>query len=216
MTIKDGLKLEPTFMIPYYGLRGVEIPDTFRDDLPKFLFESGLRVGVEIGVNEGEYGIKLCKAGLKVYGIDPYVAYKEYKTPESYVSHYEQALKNLAGLNYTIIKKFSMDALADFENESLDFVYIDGNHSLPYITEDIFGWETKLRKGGIMSGHDYAFVRGTREKEIPKIYDGTHVKAAVDACAYIMKVEKLYVLGKRYSEKKGSRDQWRSWFWIKN
>ncbi len=215
MSIQDGLKLEPTFNIPYYGLRGVEIPDVWRDDLPKFLFESGCRVGVEIGVNEGEYGIKLCQAGLKVYGIDPYIAYKQYKEPEAYVSHYEQALKHLAGLNYKIIKKFSMDALADFEDGSLDFVYIDGNHTLPYITADIFGWEPKLRKGGIMSGHDYAFVRGTREKEIPKIYDGTHVKAGVDACAYIMRVEKLYILGKRYSKKKGSRDQWRSWFWIK-
>ena len=188
-------------MIPYYGLRGVEIPDVWRDDFPKFLYERGCRVGVEIGVNEGEYGIKLCKAGLKAYGIDPYIAYKEYKEPEAYVSNYEQALKNLKGYDYTIIKKFSMDALADFKNESLDFVYIDGNHSLPYIAEDIFGWQYKLRKGGIMSGHDYAFVRGTREKAIPKIYDGTHFKAAVDACAYIMRVEKLYVLGKRFSKK---------------
>jgi len=215
MNIQDGLKLKPTFMIPYYGLKGVEIPNVLRDAFPKFLFEKGCRVGVEVGVNEGEYGIKLCEAGLKVYGIDPYVAYKAYKPAESYVSHYEQALKNLKGYDYTIIKKFSMDALADFEDESLDFVYIDGNHSLPYITADIFGWEPKLRKGGIMSGHDYAFVRGTREKETPKVYDGTHVKAAVDACAYIMRIEKLYVLGKRVSKKGVSRDQWRSWFWIK-
>ena len=33
MSIQDGLKLEPTFSIPYYGLKGVEIPDVGRDDL---------------------------------------------------------------------------------------------------------------------------------------------------------------------------------------
>ena len=215
MSIQDGLKLKPTFNIAYYGLRGVEIPNVVRDAFPKFLFESGCRVGVEVGVDQGEYGIKLCEAGLKVYGIDSYVAYKEYKEPKSYVNHHKQALKNLKGYDYKIIKKFSMDALADFEDGSLDFVYIDGNHSLPYITEDIFGWESKLRKGGIMSGHDYAFVRGTREKEMPKTYDGIHVKAAVDACAYIMRVGKLFVLGERFPKKGVSRDKWRSWFWIK-
>ena len=215
MNIQDGLKLEPKFIIPYYGLKGVEIPNVGRDDLPKFLFESGHRVGVEVGVNRGEFGIKLCQAGLKVYGIDSYIAYKAYKTPESYKSNYEEALENLKGYDYTIIKKFSMDALADFKDESLDFVYIDGNHSFPYIAADIFGWESKLRKGGIMSGHDYAFVRGARERKMPRVYDGIHVKAAVDACAYIMSVGRLYVLGQRVPKKDEKRDKWRSWFWIK-
>ena len=215
MNIQDGLKLEPKFIIPYYGLKGVEIPDVGRDEFPKFLFESGRRVGVEVGVNQGEFGIKLCEAGLKVYGIDPYITYPGYKDPESYKSNYEEALENLKGYDYTIIKKFSMDALADFKDESLDFVYIDGNHFLPYIAADIFGWDAKLRKGGIMSGHDYAFVYGLGERSIPKVYDGIHVKAAVDACAYIMRVEKLYVLGQRAAKKGEKRDRWRSWFWIK-
>lgn len=108
-----------------------------------------------------------------------------------------------------------MEALADFEDESLDFVYIDGNRTLPYITADIFGWETKLRKGGIMSGHDYAFVRGPREKIMPRVSDGIHVKAGVDACAYIMNVNKLYILGEKDRNKEKFRDKWRSWFWIK-
>lgn len=216
MNMRGGLKLEPTFMIPYYGLKGVEIPDVGRDDFPEFLFDIGCRVGVEVGVEQGEYGVKLCQAGLKVYGIDPYVNYKEYTTPKTYESFYEQALKNLKDFEYTIIKKFSMDALADFEDGSLDFVYIDGNHFLPFVAADIFGWDSKLRKGGIMSGHDYAFVKGIKERKTPRIYDGVHVKAAVDACAYIMRIDKLYVLGRRVTKEKGEkRDKWRSWFWIK-
>ena len=216
MNIKDGLKLKPTFRIPYYGLRGVEIPDTGRNDFPKFLFDMGCRVGVEIGVDRARFGTKLCEAGLKVYGIDPYMQYIEWKDPNFYRSHYEEAVKNIQGLDYTIIKKISMEALKDFEDESLDFIYIDGNHTFPYIAADIFGWERKLKKGGIMSGHDYAFVIGNREKQPPIVYDGTHVKAAVDACAYIMRVERLYVLGKRFFVAGDiTRDKWRSWFWIK-
>lgn len=215
MSIQDGLKLDPVFNLPYYGLKGVEIPDVGRDDLAKFLFETGRKVGVEVGIDQGEYGVELCKAGLKVYGIDPYVAYNEYKEERRYDSHYEQAKKNLQGYDYTIINKFSKDALEDFEDESLDFVYIDGNHSFPYIAADIFGWERKVKKGGVISGHDYAFVSGPRERQKPRIYDGIHVKGAVDVCAYIMRVNRLYILGKREKIEGVKRDKWRSWFWIK-
>jgi len=212
MAIEEGLKLKPTFSVPYhYGKIGVEIPNVGRDDFPKFLFDRGYRVGVEVGVFDGKYGVTLCKAGLKMYGVDPYVHYDEYKVGDE--NHYEEAVKNLKGYDYKIIKKFSMDALDDFEDGSLDFVYIDANHTLPYITEDIFGWAHKVRVGGIISGHDYCFtkVSGARKNTID--LDGVHVKGAVDLCAYIMRVDRLYILGKK-TEK--VRDKWRSWFWIKN
>ena len=216
MNIKDGLKLAPTFDIPLHGRRGVEIPDVGRYNQPEFLFASGCRTGVEIGVDRGDYGIKLCQAGLKVYGIDPYVVYEAYKPPETdSVGRYEQALANLQGYDYIIIKKFSVDALNDFEDNSLDFVYIDGNHTLPYITADIFGWERKVRRGGIISGHDYAIVKGIRERQEPKVYDGTHVKFAVDAFVYIARIPRLYVLGTRRNKPGLKRDKWRSWFFFK-
>ena len=212
MTIEQGLKLKPAFYIPHYGIKGVEIPGVGRNDLPKFLFDRGCRVGVEIGTDKGEYGISLCQAGLKVFGIDSYVNYPGFKMPGQYENHYPIALKNLKGYDYKIIKKFSHEAVADFKDRSLDFVYIDGNHTLPYVVQDIFDWETKLKVGGIMSGHDYGFIYGPGERKKPKIYDGSHVRGAVDICAYIMRVGKLYILGKR-TEK--GRDKWRSWFWIK-
>lgn len=212
MSIQDGLKLEPTFSVPYhYGKIGVEMPQVGRDDFPKFLFDRGYRVGVEVGVFDGKYGVKLCKAGLKMYGVDPYVRYDEYKG-KMYGRHYEEAIKNLKGYDYTIIKKFSMDALNDFEDGSLDFVYIDANHTLPYITEDIFGWARKVRIGGVISGHDYCFTKisGSRKNTID--LNGVHVKGAVDLCAYIMRIDRLYILGKK-TEK--GRDEWRSWFFFK-
>lgn len=218
MKIKDGLKLKPSFYIPRHGIKGVEIPDVGRDDFALFLAENGYKVGVEIGIDSGEYGVTLCKAGLRVYGVDPYVAYHEYKLPGkgSSKNHYEVAVSNLKGYDYTIIKKFSMDALKDFEDNSLDFVYIDGNHTLPYVSQDILEWQRKVKKGGIISGHDYAYIKGKREKQEPRVYDGGHVNLAVDACAYIMGVLRLYILGRRVAKEKGEkRDKWRSWFWIK-
>ena len=48
-----------------------------------------------------------------------------------------------------------MDAVKDFADKSLDFVFIDGHHGYDYIKEDIREWSKKVRKGGIVSGHDY-------------------------------------------------------------
>lgn len=215
MNIKEGLNLEPTFEIPLHGRKGVEIPDVGRDDFPKFLAECGYKVGIEIGIDRGEYGVTLCKAGLKMYGVDSYIRYDAYKKEGAYESHYDDAVKNLTGYDYTIINKFSMDALDDFEDNSLDFVYIDGNHTLPYVAQDIFGWERKVKHGGIISGHDYAVVKGPRERQEPKVYDGVHVKFAVDAFVYIARVPKLYVLGRRLRREGEKRDKWRSWFFFK-
>ena len=48
-----------------------------------------------------------------------------------------------------------MDALGDFKDRSLDFVYIDGLHDFDNVMMDLIGWNRKVRSGGIISGHDY-------------------------------------------------------------
>lgn len=217
MKIKEGINLKPTFDIPGYGKRGVEIPDTNREDFAKFLYEYGFRTGVEIGIDRGEYGITLCNAGLKMYGVDSFQNYRGYKRVGRYESHLEIAQKNLKDYDYTIINKFSMDALDNFKDNSIDFVYIDGNHTLPYITADIFGWERKVKHGGIISGHDYAVIVGDSERgqrgEI--VYDGCHVKLGVNASVEVMRIKRLYVLGKREKIEGLKRDKWRTWFFFK-
>ena len=51
-----------------------------------------------------------------------------------------------------------MDAVKDFDDESLDFVYIDGNHLYPAVKKDIDLWWPKVKAGGVMGGHDYDIV----------------------------------------------------------
>ena len=201
MKIVDGLKLK--------GMPA-EIPDTTRDDLPQFFKTSGHKVGVEIGVYKGEFTEKLCKAGLKVYGIDPYITYKNYRKHSKEIDYeimYNGAKELEKKHDCTIIRKTSMDALEDFEDESLDFVYIDGNHSIPYITQDIYEWSRKIKSGGIVSGHDYC-ITGSN----PYGLRVCHVKYAVDIMARIFNIENFYVLGGKFSNR---IDKWRSWLWTK-
>jgi predicted O-methyltransferase YrrM len=49
----------------------------------------------------------------------------------------------------------SLEASKLFENGSLDFVFIDGDHSYQGCSTDIDCWFPKLKSGGLLSGHDY-------------------------------------------------------------
>lgn len=41
------------------------------------------------------------------------------------------------------------------DDDSLDFVFIDGDHSYAGVTRDIRAWLPKVKAGGLMGGHDW-------------------------------------------------------------
>lgn len=138
----------------------IEIPDIGRNGLAKLFHELGFKSGAEIGVLEGEYSEIICKANpeAKLYSIDPWVphrGYTDFMRKETFEKAYAAAKARLAPYNCEIVKKFSLDAVKDFADESLDFVYIDGDHNFQNCTDDIAEWSKKVKYGGIISGHDY-------------------------------------------------------------
>ena len=56
---------------------------------------------------------------------------------------------------YKSIRKNSIEAADQFEDESLDFVFIDASHEYEDVKKDIQIWLPKIKKGGILAGHDY-------------------------------------------------------------
>lgn len=52
------------------------------------------------------------------------------------------------------IKASSEEAVGQFEDESLDMVFIDADHRYDYIIKDLKAWLPKVKKGGILCGHD--------------------------------------------------------------
>lgn len=48
----------------------------------------------------------------------------------------------------------SQDGSKEFEDNSLDFVYLDGDHSAGEVKKDIDYWLPKVKVGGILGGHD--------------------------------------------------------------
>ena len=54
-----------------------------------------------------------------------------------------------------VLRKGSLEAVNEIEDNSLDFIYIDGNHNGDNPKNDISAWYKKMKPGGFMCGHDY-------------------------------------------------------------
>ena len=112
----------------------------------------GFKKGAEIGVASGYYSQVLLDniPGLELLCVDSWGRRK------SRNKCYPEALKILSMYpGAKIIKGFSMDAVKTVPDGSLDFVYIDADHTYESVKEDIREWAKKVRSGGIVSGHDY-------------------------------------------------------------
>jgi len=53
-----------------------------------------------------------------------------------------------------LIQADSVEAAGRFDDGELDFVFIDGDHSLAGVTADLAAWFPKVRPGGLVCGHD--------------------------------------------------------------
>ena len=191
-----------------------EIPDCSRDDLPKLFIEMGFKVGAEIGVCKGEYTEKFCELGLEMNAIDPWMAYGGYENSSAHQNeseiNYKTTVDRLSKYtNCKIIKKNSMDASSDFKNNSLDFVYIDGNHDFKHVAQDIYEWTNKIKSGGIVAGHDYTYFRA---KSLLGVCD---VIPVVNAYTSAFNINNWYVIGRKNAPVGERRDRWRSWMFVK-
>jgi predicted O-methyltransferase YrrM len=56
----------------------------------------------------------------------------------------------------TPVKLESTIASRNYEDNSLDFVFIDANHGYEDVKKDIQAWYPKVKPGGYIGGHDYS------------------------------------------------------------
>jgi len=188
-----------------------------RQGLYQLFAQLGYKVGCEIGLEKGKNAQTMfeCIPNLKLYAVDPYKQHSRCSNKASsylglWDEHYlegikEQAQKRMQGRNAIIIEKFSEDAAHNIPDNSLDFVYIDGDHSYDFVLQDVILWGRKVRKGGIVSGHDYYFD-SNKEGRYAK------VTQAINDYTNVHHIE-FYITNERPYVKKGDAPP--SWFWVK-
>jgi predicted O-methyltransferase YrrM len=64
----------------------------------------------------------------------------------------------LAALN--VHRRTSAEAASELRDDSLDFVFVDAEHTHDAVTRDLAAWWPKVRPGGLLAGHDYAHFEG--------------------------------------------------------
>lgn len=138
-----------------------------RMHFPELLNNVGLLgEGAEIGVASGEYSEHILKywKGQKLFSIDPWMEYpREVYRDNANVSQtrqeefYQRTVNRLKeyGNRSVMLRKTSAEAVKQFNNGTLDFVYIDARHHYEAVKEDIALWRPKVKRGGILAGHDY-------------------------------------------------------------
>lgn len=181
---------------PYFieGSRHRELPALFND--------LGYRTGAEIGVARGEFSEELCQAisGLQLLCVDAWSHYEGYRDTVSqarFDGMYAETIERLRPYPANVVKAFSTEAAALVKDGSLDFVFIDAAHDFYHVTQDIAFWSPKVRRGGIVAGHDWKRDKG-RDWEC-------HVKDVVLAWTYSHNIKPWFVLRK---------DKSPTWFWM--
>ena len=112
-------------------------------------------VGVEIGVLYGLNAFDFLENLdiKKAYLIDPYTACSPIKLEKVEKEAHERLGPYKNKIEW--IRLPSSEAINNFDDESLDFVYIDGVHRYAFVSQDINSYYLKVKKGGLVSGHDY-------------------------------------------------------------
>jgi len=181
--------------------RGDTVPfvgwwDSTRQTLDELISEVGFNYGAEVGVCKGQHSRTLLRLNkdLRLILVDPWTSYNRLsqEKADARLKLCEGKLKNYED-RVTYMKMTSMDAVTKIEDESLDFVYIDGLHEFDPVMMDIICWSAKVRPGGIVSGHDYY-----------SFYQAGIIDA-VNSYTKAHNINEWYV----------TRDKEASWFWIK-
>jgi hypothetical protein len=121
--------------------------------------------GVEIGIDQADFahhvltGWKSCGA---YWAIDPWITGYDPNDPVSNRKGYEQvraerwARETLGKFPCVeVLKMSSRQAAAMTDPCSVDFVYIDGDHTERSVCFDLGAWWEKLMPGGVLAGHDF-------------------------------------------------------------
>lgn len=170
--------------------------------------ELGYKVGCEVGVEKGRFSAYMFKQipDLKMYLVDPYDSYIDVSRQVGPRPWMRKIARNrMKGFNAQWVEEYSETAFNKVPDDSLDFVYIDGNHRYDYVMLDIILWIRKVRKGGMIAGHDYTTWG--------RHYAGRNVQKAVDDYIKAHKIMPTYFTDDRKTRRLGSKHA--SWFWIR-
>ena len=165
--------------------------------LETLIRENSIKKFVEIGVGRSTTLTHILKKTniSEYWAIDPWLPYtggsslegmRDVKEPKlKWESWHIKACRRM--LYYPQLRVLRTDSVAAskmFPDEYFDFVYIDGDHRYEYVVLDIKSWLPKVKKRGILGGHDYGNEIGVN-KAVDEYFSGVEL---LDGFVWIKRV----------------------------
>lgn len=123
-------------------------------------------IGAELGVRRGELSSSLLyhNPSLKMICVDLWDNHESFNESHPHDINFNSYLTNIEGMESRVLtlKKLTTEASKEIKDDSLDFIFLDATHTYSALRADILAWVPKVKKGGLISGHDYhpAFDNG--------------------------------------------------------
>jgi predicted O-methyltransferase YrrM len=120
-----------------------------------------VEVGVWKGMSASYMAVEIINSGknIKFDCVDTWEFYDSFEdiNEVAYNGLYDTFIKNIEPVkdNINIVKQLSWEAALNYEDESLDFVFIDAGHDYESVKKDLIAWLPKIKPNGIIAGHDY-------------------------------------------------------------
>ena len=158
---------------------------------------------VEVGVWKGRSAafmaveINNSKKNIKFDCIDTWEGSVEHQEYDIIVDKklYDLFLENIEPVKNIItpIKMSSLDAVNLYDDESLDFVFIDASHEYEDVKKDIIAWLPKVKVGGVLAGHDYSDMWDGVVKAVDEIFGVDNLEISEFCWIYKKQnIEKFY------------------------
>lgn len=131
----------------------------------QFITKMGIEKVAEIGVYRGHFAedvLKRCEAVQRYLMIDPWRNLEDWNKPanesdEVFEKIFQEAMDRteVAKEKRKVLRGKTTEVIHQIENESLDFAYVDGDHTLKGITIDLINIWPKIKNGGFIGGDDF-------------------------------------------------------------
>jgi len=144
-----------------------------RDRLLSLLPKGG--VCAEVGTWKGDFAATILSSQrpMQLYLVDPWQYRPEDETEaeaeagrEAMDSVYESVIdrfrSQIEAGQVLVLRARSLDAAASFADESLHWVYIDGDHAYDAVKRDLDAYYRIVMPGGFIAGDDYGVVGGSQ------------------------------------------------------
>jgi hypothetical protein len=131
----------------------------------KFIKDQGFEKMAELGVYRVDYAMKIlkeCEQLKEYYLVDPWRNLTDWNKPfnkenDEFEAYYQETLQKteFAADRRIVLRGKTTEVVKDIQDGSLDFAYIDGDHTLKGISIDLINMWDKVKSDGYIGGDDF-------------------------------------------------------------